>query len=237
MAIAFRFRWLPFCAMLVVVAVGLSLGQWQMRRADEKEAIEKRWIERTRAAPFALGAQMPAIEDIEYRRLVVRGEFQKAWPIYLDNRPYQGRAGFYLLMPFRIAGSDRHVLVARGWLARDAADRQRIRPVPTPDGMVEIHGVARRNSGRVLELGEPVALRPGAIVQNVDLQQLAQASGLSLHSFVVEQIGHADDGLVREWPHPSVGVEKHLGYAFQWFALAATAFIFFLVTGIRHGSK
>ena len=41
----------------------------------------------------------------------------------------------------------------------------------------------------------------------------------------------------RDWPLPSAGVDKHRGYAFQWYALAATAFLFFLVTGFRRASR
>ena len=56
------------------------------------------------------------------------GEFVRDWPLYLDNRPQDGRAGFYLLMPLRIAGSNMHVLVARGWLPRYTAERGRLPP-------------------------------------------------------------------------------------------------------------
>jgi surfeit locus 1 family protein len=42
---------------------------------------------------------------------------------------------------------------------------------------------------------------------------------------------------VRGWPRPSTGVEKHRGYAFQWYALAGMALVFFVVTGFRRGKK
>jgi cytochrome oxidase assembly protein ShyY1 len=54
---------------------------------------------------------------------------------------------------------------------------------------------------------------------------------------VIEQTGDSGDGLVRDWPKPSLGMEKHQGYAFQWFALAATAILFFVITGFKRGSK
>jgi surfeit locus 1 family protein len=31
----------------------------------------------------------------------------------------------------------------------------------------------------------------------------------------------AGDGLARRWPAPALGIHKHYGYAFQWFALCA----------------
>jgi surfeit locus 1 family protein len=53
---------------------------------------------------------------------------------------------------------------------------------------------------------------------------------------VIEQADTPDarqQGLVRDWPQPSTGIERHQGYAFQWYALALMAFLFFVVTGIR----
>lgn len=237
MAIAFRFRWVPFFAALLVALIGVSLGQWQMGRAGEKEAIEKQLLERESAPIIELSVPSPPIERIEYRHVIVKGEFVKNWPVYLDNRPHNGQAGFYLLMPMKIAGTSQHVLVARGWLPRNRTDRQKIAPTATVEGITEIQGVVRRSAGHVLQLGDPAMLQPGAIVQNVDIGELALASNLVLHPFIVEQTSDNGDGLVRAWPRPSLGVDKHLGYAFQWYALAATALIFFLVTGFRHGPK
>jgi surfeit locus 1 family protein len=237
MPFKFRFRWLPFVAALVVAAIGFSLGQWQTRRAVEKEVIETKLTERGSAPPLSLTSRMPPIDDIEYRRVRVKGEFDAAWPVYLDNRPHAGAAGFYVLMPLKIAGSDMHVMVARGWIARNVADRTKLPAIPIPTGTIELEGIARRSPGQVLQLGQPAPLRPGAIVQNLDIPEFAQASGLSLQPFIIEQSTDVRDGLTRDWPRPSTGVDKHRGYAFQWYALAATALIFFIVTGFRSGRK
>jgi cytochrome oxidase assembly protein ShyY1 len=102
---------------------------------------------------------------------------------------------------------------------------------------VRSEGVVRRAPGRTLELGEAGTLRPGSIMQNLTLDQFGQASGLRMKPFVLEQTTDTQDGLVRDWPKPSSGMDKHFGYAFQWYALAATAFLFFLITGFRRGRK
>lgn len=237
MPIKFRFRLIPFIAAAIAVAIGISLGQWQTRRALEKEVIEARLSERESAPPVTLGTHSWGAEEMEYRRVVVEGEFTGDWKVYLENRPHQGVPGFYLLMPFRIGGSDRHVLVARGWVKRDITDRAKIAPIRTPAGPLKLEGVARRNPGRVLQLGQAEALRPGAIVQNLDVGEFERASGLSLQPFLIEQTTDTQDGLVRDWPRPSTGAEKHRGYAFQWYALAAMAFLFFVATGFRRGRQ
>jgi surfeit locus 1 family protein len=237
MPIKFRFRWIPFVATAITVAIGVSLAQWQTRRAAEKEAIEVRLSARASAPPIVLGPATAPIDDIEYRRVLVNGEFKRDWPVYLENRPYRGRPGFYVLMPLKIAGADSYVLVARGWVPRDIADRTKLPPIATPAGTVEVQGIAARGAGHVLQLGSAQALHPNAIVQNLDIPAFAAASKLRMQPFLIEQLSAAQDGLVRDWPRPSSGIEMHRGYAFQWYALAATALVFFVVTGFRRGTK
>jgi len=242
MPIRFRFRLIPFIVTVLLVALGIALAQWQTRRGDQKQLIETRLLQRHAEPMLDLSAllhatQTPDVDQLEYRRVAVRGEFIPAWPVYLDNRPLNGVAGFYVLMPFKIAASDEYVLVARGWLPRDPADRTRLPSYPTPAGTVELEGLARRDFGHVLQLGDAGPLRPGAILQNLGIAEFAAASKLKLQPFVIEQTSNAEDHLLRDWPRPSLGIERHLGYAFQWYALAVMALIFFVVTGFRRGTK
>ncbi len=256
MRISFRFRWIPFFATIAVATIGILLGQWQTRRAEQKEGIQHTLLQRQAAPILSLNSILASIvpstatptlsainnmpEEWEYRRMRVAGEFVRDWPLYLDNRPYQSRAGLVVLMPFKIAGSDTYVLVARGWLARDRVDRARVQTYPTVSGRIEIEGVVRRNPGRLMQLGAQ-QVQPAAILQNLEIAEFAAASKLKMQPFLIEQTASAmpdqSDPLVRDWPLPSSGIEKHRGYAFQWFGLALTAFIFFVVTGFRHGTK
>lgn len=237
MPIKFRTSWVPFIAVLVVMAIGISAGNWQMRRAHEKEAIERRMNERATAPALSLTADALSPQEVEYRKIIVRGEFLPQWTVYLNNRPLNGIAGFYVVMPMRIANSDMHILVLRGWAPRDPVDIGRLPVFTTPDGLVEIEGIARQRAGQLLQLGEMPPLQAGAIVQNVDVEAYAQASGLKFQPIVMEQTSDTGDVLLRDWPEPSAGIDKHLGYAFQWYGLAATALIFYLVTGFRRASK
>lgn len=233
----FRFRWIPFLAATIAAAVGITLGQWQTRRAAEKEAIESTMSARQNAASLTLDGSVANASDLEYRRVRLKGTFVPGWTVYLDNRPYKTVAGFHVLMPMKIAGSDLHVLIARGWAKRDVAERTKLPQLPTPEGPIEIEGIARRSAGHVLQLGSAEPLRPGAIVQNINIEELARTANLRMQPFIIEQTSDANDGLVRDWPRPSSGIDKHRGYAFQWYALAATAMLFFVVTGFRSGRK
>jgi len=268
MRLGFRFRVIPFVATVVLVVLGIVLGNWQTRRAEEKLAIAARLVERGAQEPVVFGdgggaSQHVRVErsgefgqhaarprsalpegqgsglhptGIEYRRVRLRGEWVASWPLFLDNRPLNGRAGFILAMPFRIAGSDKHVLVLRGWLPRDAVDYARLPEFQTPAGTVTVEGVATLSAGHVMQLGSAGEPKPGMRVQNLDVDTVAKASGLALQPFFVQQTGQGE-GLVREWPAPETGVDKHRGYAFQWYALAAMAALFFVITGFRSGRK
>lgn len=242
MGIAFRFKLIPFVATVVVVALGIQLGNWQERRAAQKIVLQAKLAQGNASAPVQLDGAPLAAEAVEFRRVSVTGEFVANWPLYLDNRPSAGRSGFYLLMPFKIAGTGMHVLVARGWLPRDPADRARLPAYATPTGTVTLQGMARLDAGHVMELAKTPALTPKAIVQNADPLQVARDSGLTMQPFVIEQTAAAqpagdDAQMVRDWPAPSLGVEKHQGYAFQWYALSAMAVIFFVVNGFRRGKQ
>jgi surfeit locus 1 family protein len=239
MRIRFRFKLIPFIATVLLVALGIALGNWQERRAAQKIALRDRLAARTAQAPLALGPAPAALAPLEFRRVAVTGEFVAGWPLFLDNRPYQGRAGFYLVMPFKIADSNTHVLVARGWLPRDMAVYGKLPAYTTPSGQVTIEGIVTGSMGHVMQLGSPAPLRPNAIIQNVELAQVGQASGLELQPFFVEQTGPKEPGgaLVRDWPVPSTDIARHQGYAFQWYALTVMAILFFLITGFRSGTK
>ncbi|MFL9926542.1 SURF1 family protein [Herbaspirillum lusitanum] len=247
MPIRFRFGWIPFCATVLVTAAGVALGQWQTHRAQQKLEIQARMDERETAPPLT---SLPASADeagkdgsagfnsLEFRHVQLSGEYLPGWASYLENRPYKGVPGFYVVMPFKIAGSDQVVLVMRGWSPRDPTDRAKVPQVPTPAGTTQIVGELRQDAGHVLQLGQADAPRPGAILQNLDVAAYAQASGLPLAPFVIEQGGKdVGDALVRDWPAPSLGIDRHRGYALQWYALAAMALVFFVVTGFRRGRK
>ena len=237
MRLSFRFRWVPFMAATLVVAVGVSLGNWQLRRAEQKLALQQQMSARAEFVPVNANVLAPTQTPEEFRRVVAEGEFIASWAVYLDNRPYQGKAGFYLLMPFKLAGSEQSVLVLRGWFPRDASDRERIPTIAVPKGVIRLEGRVRTTTGKLMQLGEAAALQPGAIAQNVDIADFARASKLSLQTFIIEQTNDAADDLVRDWPTPSVGIDTHKGYAFQWYVLALVAAGFFLLTGFKRASN
>ena len=236
MRIRFHFRLIPFVVTVVLVALGISLAQWQTRRAEQKLEIQAQLAARAADPVVMLSAAPVSPDAIEFHRVSARGSFVRDWPVYLDNRPQNGRPGFYVVMPFRIAGTSMSVLVQRGWIPLNRANRNQLMPFPTPSGEITISGIARRHATRVMQFAGAVPVTRGAIAQNLQIDELAKAANLTLQPILIEQTtqaGDDPDGLIRDWPKPSSGVDMHRGYAFQWYALALMALLFFIVTGIK----
>lgn len=123
-----------------------------------------------------------------------------------------------MLTPLRLDGSDRVILVQRGWIPRDFADRSRLAPTLTPSGPVELTGRMALAPGKLYEFEGGEA---GRIRQNLDIASFRLETGLNLLDALAIQTGAASEGLQRDWDAPDTGVDKHRGYAFQWYGLCA----------------
>jgi len=207
-------------AAAVTVAATASLGLWQLDRAAQKTALQTAIAERRNLPPWGPADLTGATDPREgiHRPVRLSGRWVAGATVFLENRQMEGRVGFFVLTPMRIDGSDRAVLVQRGWVPRDFQDRLRVPAVPTPETPVTIEGRLATPPGQLYAFGEPST---GTIRQNVDLAAFALETGLPLLPVSVLQTGDTGENLLRQWPQPAVDVARHHGYAFQWFALCA----------------
>jgi surfeit locus 1 family protein len=207
-------------AALAGIAVTVSLGNWQLRRAEEKISNERAWSAAQASAPVNLrgASDFASVTGDLPHRVRVRGRFEHERTIWLDNRALAGRAGFFVVTPLRLQGTEVRLLVSRGWAPRDPAERTRLPAIGRPDGVVEIEGMAVHGTPRVLQFTDA---HDGPIWQNLDVERLQRELGAPVAPFVLQQTSELDDGLDRHWAAPASGVDRHRGYAFQWFSLAA----------------
>jgi surfeit locus 1 family protein len=217
-----RQRLLVLLAAVLAVALTARLGWWQLDRAAQKTALQTALDERRALPPLPadqLAASAAAAAAQHHRSISLSGRWLDERTVYLDNRQMNGRPGFYAVTPLQLADGTA-VLVQRGWLPRDALDRTRVQAPALPPGPVQVVGRIAPAPGRLYEFDSAAS---GVIRQNLDLSAFALETGLQLRplSLVQEETTPPlADGLLRQWPQPAVGVDKHHGYAFQWFALA-----------------
>lgn len=206
-------------AAVVGVVITASLGQWQLNRAKQKTAASAQL--QSQSSKSTLNAQELAAHDnptqLIQRSARLRGRWIPGRTIFLDNRQMGGRVGFLVVSPFALEDSSAVVIVQRGWVPRAFDDRSRIPEIDTPTETVEILGRIAPPPPKLYELKESVF---GAIRQNLDLMQFSSELSLVLLPVTLQQTGVESKGVSRQWPTPNMGVDKHHGYAFQWFGLA-----------------
>lgn len=210
-------------AAVLSAALTARLGWWQLDRAAQKTQLQAAMDSRRLLPPLGqadLAADAAAAAAQHHRAIVLQGQWVVDQTIYLENRQMKGVPGFYAVTPLRLDDGTA-VLVQRGWLPRDQADRTRIVAAPPPAGRVQVQGLIAPPPGRLYEFDTAAS---GAIRQNLDVSTFARETGLRLRPVSVQQQDDASqpsDGLMRQWSAPASGVHKHYGYAFQWFALSA----------------
>lgn len=240
-------------AAVAVAAVTASLGFWQLDRAAQKQRLFDTIAKQQALAPWHnadVAAQVPAAgqalsepasQALLHRPVQLQGRWLADETLYLDNRQMQGRVGFYVLTPLQLAPphEGKVIVVQRGWAPRNFLDRTALPPVQTPEGLVSLQGRLEAPPSRLMEL-EPGAAasadpdgQQSRIRQNADIAAWARQSRLPLLSLTVLQTGAAGEGaagegLQRAWPAINAGVEKHYGYAFQWFGLCVLVVLLYV---------
>jgi surfeit locus 1 family protein len=216
--------WTITLAALLAVLIAISLGIWQLRRAEQKLSIASETASRAQLALLdnaALLASGTAAQTLHYRHAQLSGSWLAQHTHYLENRQMNARVGFFVVTPFQLAQSDKTLLVQRGWVPRNLLDRTQLPAIVTPEGAQQITVSITPPPGRLWDFDSAEA---GLIRQNINLEKFANETKLALLPFSAQEIAgsnNAADGLLRQWPAISSGVDKHYGYAAQWFGLGA----------------
>lgn len=230
--------------LLLIIAVTVSAGRWQLSRADEKRALVARVELGRTLPPLMLSPSLAAADMTEWRGARARGKWLPDFTVLVENRNHQGQPGFWVISPLQFdpptgAGPAEVVAVLRGWTPRALGAMPGVAPVVvrSPAGVQDIQGELIAQVPRLLELSSltgaataSLASRFGAAdgpprLQNFDVTTYAAATGLKVLPMVLQQTGAADDGLIRDWAPPPNNIDTHLGYAMQWFSFAAIAAI------------
>jgi cytochrome oxidase assembly protein ShyY1 len=217
---------LPFTLLaLVLAALFVRLGVWQWQRGEQRQAAATRFA---RGADQVLELGTHDVSEAPlYQRASVEGELDGAHQFLLDNRTFEGRAGYEVLTPLVRAAAPA-LLVDRGWVPFTGS-RARL-----PDVTLRAGGPVRL-TGRVAALPSPGlasgrAAPSGAgpwpkVTSYPDMAQLAAALGRPLSSRILLLDAAAPLGYVRAWQPPGLPPLRHFSYAVQWwsFALATLA--------------
>ncbi|HKJ87472.1 MAG TPA: SURF1 family protein [Gammaproteobacteria bacterium] len=231
----FRPRTLPTLVTLVLFPVLLSLGFWQLDRAQQKRDLIAQWQESKHEAPRPLAEVDKDGSSKKFFKVQAKGRYDRDHQFLLDNQVRDGRPGFQVLTPLKLAGRDKAVLVERGWLPMGKS-RQDLPHPPTPEKAVRIQGFLADPPSVGIRLGPP---DPGQgkwpkVVQYVKAGRIGKQLGYPVMGRVIRLAQGQPYGFRRHWSAPvHFGPQRHIGYAVQWFALAAALVTIYLVVNTK----
>ncbi len=201
-----------------------------MNRANEKQSYQDLIVQQSQLSALdasALSINRNNLSVILHRNVTLSGRWLNHHTLYLDNRQMNGKPGFFVITPFEFedkqSGELQTILIQRGWAARNFMDRTLLPVIQTETGRLNIIGRIAPAPSKLYEFnGDGI----GKIRQNVSIRELEKEFNIKLLDFSILQLdsetaSNNNDGLLRQWLQPSLGVEKHLGYMFQWWALSA----------------
>ncbi len=198
---------------------------------EQKEALRSQFDAANAAAPATLLPDAVDWATWRYRPVAIAGTFDAAKQILIDNKVDEGRAGYHVVTPLKLA-DDRAVLVDRGWIAVGESRAQLPKADP-PAGTVTVRGRVNLPTPNYVELAPDA--RAGPVWENLDPRRFASVTGLRVLPIVIEQTApmNPDDRLVRNWAAPDFGIERHRIYMVQWYLFAATAAGLWLYFNLR----
>jgi len=221
--------WGPTLVVLPLLALLLSAGMWQLRRAAEKEAL---WDSFAHGADRAVELPRAVTPPARYTHVRLTGRYLAAYPFLLDNMSHAGQPGYRVLTPFE-RQSGETILIDRGFIPRGRA-------VPSVAELAA-GGEERTLTGRAdllprrgIELTGP---RPPErwpkVVSYPHLDELERELKRPLHPNIILLDAQEPDGFLRDWQPPGLPPERHSAYALTWFALALTLLVLYVRLSLR----
>jgi len=225
----FTRRWL-FTTLLVIAALGVlvRLGFWQIDRLHQRRDFNSNVIFRTEQPPLELSGTVSGKElaGMEYRHVVVEGEYDHSYQVVLINQVYHDQYGARLLTPLRIRNSDQYILIDRGWIPADEALSGSWSQYDEI-GLVKVSGMIRAPQSKpdFGRIADPTPVTGGErikIWKLANLDQMAKQMPFPLLGVYIQQSPNPSWTRLpyRTEPEPDLTEGSHMSYAMQWFTFA-----------------
>lgn len=230
--VCFAPSWLPTLTVLILLPILISLGFWQIQRAEYKKSLLIRYQQQFQQTPltFATIKTAPSLQQLQYYPVNLQGKFDNQHIFLLDNKFYQHQLGYQVLTPFIPNGENTTILINRGWIPRTAAqDLAKI-----SNDSQSINGLFFIPTQQTLVLKNlPITNAWPRVIEKIDTQKISDWLQKPVAPWIILLAPNTANGFVREWNPVVITPYKNIGYAIQWFAMALTLLIIFIVVNTK----
>ena len=220
--------WKTSLLVIAAVIVMIRLGLWQLDRLDQRRAFNARVEEQLAQSAFEISEEnlRADLYNMEYREAIVLGEYDHDRQVVLRNQDWQGRLGVHLLTPLIIQGSDRAIMVNRGWIPYEDFEAGKLSKFDE-SGLVEVNGVIRRSQTkpRIGGRADQIPAEGEPPLQAWNWINVGGIAGQLPYKLLPVYLQGSPEPSRNQMPYRTqleldLNEGSHLGYAFQWFTFA-----------------
>ena len=237
----FKFKLIPTLIFAITFCGFIVLGFWQIDRADQKNVLNSNYTDRQQEAIIVLDKNNVIDEksSLLWRKVEFEGSFINKQNIILDNQIFNQIAGFNIITPFKIKGSDSLVLVNRGWHP-NLKNRETLPIINeiSDERILQGHIASFPVSGIKLGKNNIETLNSQIFrFQRLDAAELNYFFSAKIMPYMIYLDPIIDKELYGNFKLPAPDSQKNYGYAFQWFAFAITLLIIFIRLSMKRKSN
>ncbi len=237
----FKFKLIPTLIFAITFCGFIVLGFWQIDRADQKNVLNSNYTDRQQEAIIVLDKNNVIDEksSLLWRKVEFEGSFINKQNIILDNQIFNQIAGFNIITPFKIRGSDSLVLINRGWHP-NLKNRETLPIINeiSDERILQGHIASFPVSGIKLGKNNIETLNSQIFrFQRLDAAELNYFFSAKIMPYMIYLDPIIDKELYGNFKLPAPDSQKNYGYAFQWFAFAITLLIIFIRLSMKRKSN
>jgi surfeit locus 1 family protein len=226
---------IPAVLIVATIAFLASLGLWQLDRANEKRVIEAS-IQKANTGIVELISDENRLIEKEYYQVRLKGQYLNNKQFVYDNQIVDQVSGYYVLTPFKLENQSGAIIINRGFIPW-SGDREKLADISIKKTKSEIKVQISKPIKRIELKPSEISNNFPTLIQAVDLVKMSEIAGVNFSSMVGLLDASMDDGFVRKWEPYTGSIEKHIGYAVQWFLMAIVLGIIGIRIAIKQRKK
>ena len=216
---------------VLVIAVCIYLGLWQIDRANQKIKIYNDYINSLKKEPIIVKTFTNKYQ--EFTRLKVYGQFIIDKQFLLDNSIANRRAGYKVLTPYKV--EKKTILVDRGWVENHFDQKVPDIKIKTPNTYINAYIFHQKN---LPQLDETIYDDDWPkIIQNIEIKEISILLKSELEPYILVMNENQDNSYIDNRRFKKNSELKHYMYAGQWFLFSIVAFIFMIILLRRDTNK
>ncbi|MDA9872424.1 SURF1 family protein [Candidatus Thioglobus sp.] len=226
---------LPSILITATFAFLVSLGFWQLERADDKRSIEAS-IKQANTGSVELIKKEEGLQSKEYYEVRLQGKYLSDKQFIYDNQIVDQVSGYYVLTPYALEGQSKAILINRGFIPWNGR-RDKLADIVIGQETREIKVQISKPIKRMELKPSEVGIQFPVLIQSIDLQDMADRAKVDFSSVIGLLDASASNGFIRKWEPYTGSIEKHIGYAVQWFLMALVLAIIGIRIAIKQRKK